>query len=152
VENPTRKRAAWMTIALASVAGFEGLRQVAYLDPVGYPTICFGETGGVKMGDTATLEQCKDMLAESLEKANAAVTRCTTVPLSDYRRAALVSFTYNVGGTAYCSSTLVRKLNAGDTVGACDELKRWVKAKGLTLPGLVKRREQERQMCMRGLT
>jgi lysozyme len=87
------------------------------------------------------------MLADSLMKANTAVESCVHVPLSDNRHAALVSFTYNVGGTAFCQSTLVRKLNSGDPK-ACDELLRWTKAKGIELPGLVKRREAERQLCI----
>lgn len=144
-------KAAWCAIAVMCVSGFEGLRQVAYNDPVGIPTICFGETKGVKLGQKATVEECKAMLAESLERADQAVMLCTKVTLPDKRRAALVSFTYNVGGTAYCKSTLLRKLNAGDTVGACDELLRWVTARGVTLPGLVNRREQERSLCMAGL-
>jgi lysozyme len=61
-----------------------------------------------------------------------------------------VSFAYNVGGGNYCGSTLVRKLNAGDTAGACNELTRWTRAKGIVLPGLVKRREAERQLCLQG--
>ncbi len=151
--NTSKKAvAAWCVIAVTCVSGFEGLRQAAYNDPVGIPTICFGETQGVKIGQTRSAEECKDMLAASLEKANASVNVCTKVPLPDTRRAALVSFTYNVGGSAYCTSTLVKKLNAGDTVGACNELLRWTKAKGIELPGLVKRRRQERVMCMEGLT
>lgn len=141
-----------MAIAVASVSGFEGLRTVAYRDPVGIPTICFGETVGVNMGQIRTIEECKAMLADSLEIANKAVERCVRVPMSADRHAALVSFTYNIGGTAFCTSTLVRKLNAMDILGACNELPRWNKAKGIVLPGLVKRREQERQMCLKGLT
>lgn len=152
MEAATRKRAAWLTIAVASVAGFEGLRTVAYKDPVGIPTICFGETVGVRMGDRASIEQCKDMLADSLSKADAAVMRCTRRPMTDERRAALVSFTYNVGGAAYCGSTVARKLNAGDVFGGCNELSRWVYARGVKLPGLVNRREEERKMCLKGLT
>lgn len=147
-----RKKAAWVAIAVASVSGFEGLRTVAYRDPVGIPTICFGETVGVNMGQIRTIEECKAMLADSLEIANKAVERCVRVPMSADRHAALVSFTYNIGGTAFCTSTLVRKLNAMDILGACNELPRWNKAKGIVLPGLVKRREQERQMCLKGLT
>lgn len=147
-----RKKAAWVAIAVASVSGFEGLRTVAYRDPVGIPTICFGETVGVNMGQIRTIEECKAMLADSLEIANKAVERCVRVPMSADRHAALVSFTYNIGGTAFCTSTLVRKLNAMDILGACNELPRWNKAKGIVLPGLVKRREQERQMCLNGLT
>ena len=143
-----KQRAGWVAIALTMVASFEGLRQAAYLDPVGIPTICFGETKGVRLGQRATLEQCSAMLAGSLELANHAVNDCIRAPLPDYRRAALVSFTYNVGQANLCSSTLARKLNAGDAVGACNELPRWNRAKGVVLPGLTKRRAVERNMCL----
>ncbi len=145
------KTAAWVAICVACVSGFEGLRQVAYRDPVGIPTICFGETQGVELGQKRTVEECKDMLADSLERANAAVSRCVYVPMSDERRAALVSFTYNVGGNAFCGSTLVKQLNAGYTVDACNQLLRWNRAKGIVLPGLTNRREQERALCLKGL-
>nr|WP_276554179.1 lysozyme [Cupriavidus gilardii] len=83
-----------------------------------------------------------------LGEANAGVNSCVRVPLTDGQRTAFVSFTYNVGRGAFCGSTLVRKLNAGDYVGACNELPRWVYAKGVKLPGLVNRREQERALCL----
>lgn len=146
-----KQKARWVAICVSCVAGFEGLRQVAYADPVGIPTICFGETKGVRMGDRATLAECKAMLAGSLELANRAVDSCVRTYLPDTRRAALVSFTYNVGGGAFCSSTLVRKINAGDAAGACDQLLRWDRAKGFRLPGLVKRRAAERALCLQGL-
>ncbi|CUI09417.1 Lysozyme [Janthinobacterium sp. CG23_2] len=147
-----KQRAGWVAIAITIVGGFEGLRLAAYRDPVGIPTICFGETKGVRLGQTATLEQCQAMLAASLQLANHAVDDCIRAPLPDYRRAALVSFAYNVGQTSLCGSTLARKLNAGDTLGGCDELLRWTYAKGIKLPGLVKRRQAERNMCLVGAT
>lgn len=143
--------AKWVAICVGCVAGFEGLRQVAYLDPVGIPTVCFGETEGVRLGDQYSAEDCRRMLGERVLEFGAAVDRCVTVPLPPSRKAALTSFAYNAGADAFCRSTLVRKLNAGDTVGACNELSRWVKAGGITLPGLVKRREQERKLCMEGV-
>jgi lysozyme len=146
-----KKKAGWAAIAVTIVGGFEGIRTVAYLDPIGIPTACFGETKGIRMGQKFTMAECESMLIESLKIADDAVMHCTKVPLSDTRRAALVSFTYNVGGHAYCNSTLVKKLNAGDTVGACDQLLRWDRAKGIRLPGLTKRRAAERDLCMRGL-
>lgn len=146
-----KQRAAWCAIAVACVSGFEGLRTAAYADPVGIATICFGETKGVRMGQTRTLDECRGLLADSLELANNAVERCVRQPMPADRQAALVSFTYNVGGQAFCGSTLVRKLNAGDTYGACNELSRWTRARGIELPGLVKRREAERLMCIKGL-
>lgn len=149
VSEQNKKRAAWVAIATTCVAGFEGVRQVAYYDPVGIPTICFGETVGVKMGDRKTMDECKAMLADSLMIANSAVDRCVKVPINDNQRAALVSFTYNVGSGNLCRSSLVRKMNAGDIIGGCNELPLWVYAKGIKLPGLVKRREAERQMCLK---
>jgi lysozyme len=147
-----RKKAGWCAIAVACVSGFEGLRTAAYLDPVSIPTACFGETKGIRMGQTFTVDQCKGMLADSLEIANRGVDSCVRTYLPDTRRAAFVSMTYNIGVANFCGSTLVRKLNAGDTRGACDEMLRWTRAKGIVLPGLVKRREAERQMCLQGLT
>lgn len=145
------KKTTWAAICIACVAGFEGLRTVAYRDPVGIPTICFGETRGVKLGQRTTAEECKDLLASRLTEFDAAIARCVKVPLPDARRAALVSFAYNVGTSAFCGSTLVKKLNAGDTFKACDELLRWTKAGGITLPGLVKRRQAEHNLCTEGL-
>lgn len=150
ISDNVKKRAAWVAIATTCVAGFEGVRQVAYYDPVGIPTICFGETQGVKMGDRKTMDECKSMLADSLMIANRGVDQCIKAPLSDYQRAALVSFTYNVGSGALCRSTLAKKMNAGDMIGGCNELSLWVYAKNVKLPGLVKRREAERQMCLQG--
>lgn len=143
----TKKKAAWVSICVACVSGFEGLRQVAYRDPVGIPTICFGETRGVRLGDQMSVEECKKLLAGRVEEFGRGVDRCVTVPMSESRKAALVSFSYNVGTNAFCSSTLVRKLNAGDPL-ACDELLRWNKAKGITLPGLTTRRKEERKLCL----
>lgn len=147
-----RQRAGWMVIAVSIVGGFEGIRTVAYMDPVGIPTACFGETKNVRLGQKFTMAECESMLIESLGQADDAVRRCVKVPMSDARHAALVSFTYNVGGAAFCNSTLVRKLNAGDIVGGCDQLLRWDKAKGVRLPGLTKRRAEERKLCLQGLT
>jgi lysozyme len=146
-----KQRAAWCAIAVTCVSGFEGLRQVAYSDPVGIPTICFGETKGVRLGDRATMDECKGMLSDSLEIANRGVDSCVRTYLPDTRRAAFVSMTYNIGVGNFCSSTLVRKLNSGDVVGACNEMPRWNRAKGIVLPGLTKRRASEREMCLKGL-
>lgn len=151
MQRPSKK-AGWCAIALTCVAGFEGVRQYVYKDPVGIDTWCFGETQGPKPVGYIPMAQCEALLAESLEIANRQVDSCVRTYLPDARRAALVSFSYNVGGAAFCSSTLVRKLNAGDTAGACNELSRWTRAKGIELPGLVKRRAAERAMCLQDLT
>lgn len=142
----------WLAVACTLIGGFEGLSLIAYRDPVGIPTACFGETKNIRMGQKFSMAQCEAMLQHSVQLAGQAVQRCVNVPLPDARRAALVSLTYNIGAANFCGSTLVRKLNAGDTVGACQQFHRWKYAKGIELPGLVRRRAEEAKLCMQDLT
>ena len=135
----------------ALVTWFEGRSLVAYLDPVGIPTICEGITQGVKLGDQATPAQCDQLLQRELRIALMAVDRQVRVPMPDTRRAALGSFVYNVGERQFSSSTLLRLLNSGDVRGACAQLSRWVYAGGKQLAGLVNRRAAERELCEVGL-
>ena len=135
----------------ALVSWFEGRSLVAYLDPVGIPTICEGVTLGVKLGDQATPAQCDQLLQRELRIALTAVDRQVRVPLPDTRRAALGSFVYNVGERQFSSSTLLRLLNGGDVRGACAQLSRWVYAGGKQLAGLINRRAAERELCEVGL-
>ena len=83
--------------------------------------------------------------------AEGAIGRCVKVPLSQGEYDAYTSFAFNVGGTAFCASTLVKKLNSGDYQGACAELKRWVYVDGRVVQGLVNRREAEYQRCIGAL-
>ncbi|MDR0250185.1 MAG: lysozyme [Burkholderiales bacterium] len=133
---------------IASIAGYEGYSDVAYLDSAGVPTIGYGTTQGIKLGDTITREFATELLQRDATYAGEAIKRCVSVPLYQHEYDAYVSFAYNVGGAAFCSSTLVKKLNAGDYVCACNELPRWVYAGGQRLRGLEIRREQERRMCL----
>lgn len=143
------KRTALALAATASlIAGFEGFRTVAYQDPVGIPTACFGMTEGVEVGQTFTEAECEEYLFEEVVHFQRAVRERVHVPLTQNQLAAFTSFTYNVGVSAFERSTLRRKLNAGDYEGACNQLPRWVYANGVKLPGLVKRREAERQLCL----
>ncbi|MBK5413735.1 lysozyme [Pseudomonas sp. TH31] len=135
----------------ALVTWFEGRSLVAYADPVGIPTICDGITLGVSLGNVATPAQCDKLLERELSIALAAVDRQVRVPLPETRRAALGSFVYNIGESQFARSTLLRKLNAGNALGACAELSRWIYAGGKRLAGLVKRRAAERELCEVGL-
>ena len=133
------------------VMQYEGTIPKTYRDPVGILTACTGHTGPeLRMGQTFTRQQCEEMLFSDLEK-HAAALDCVKRPLTDGQKAAFLSFAFNVGNGAFCKSTLVRKANAGDMLGACAELSRWVYAGGKQLPGLVKRRAAEREMCEQGL-
>ena len=143
----SRLAAAGLLGCFTLVAGFEGLRTIAYRDPVGIPTICYGHTAGVRLGQGATRAQCEALLGSELLRAHEQMLACVRVPLSPGQRSAFTSFSYNVGTDAFCRSTLARKLNAGDPAGACAELDRWVHARGIRLPGLVRRRAAERTLC-----
>lgn len=152
----TAVRPALIAAALFAAAGlvsrFEGTRYTAYPDPAtkGAPwTICEGHTRGVKQGDTATRAQCDEYLHQDLAEANDAIDRCISRPLGVNQRAALVSAVVNAGAPLVCGSTLQRKANAGDLAGMCAELSRWTWAAGRQLPGLVRRRAEERALCER---
>lgn len=149
--GPKTALAGVVLAATPMVAEFEGLRQYAYFDPVGIPTICYGETQGVKMGQTKTKEECDKLLQGRLGEFAAAVDELVKVPMNTQMHAALTSFAYNVGVKAFGDSTLLRKLNRGDYRGACDQLPRWVYSKGYKLRGLITRREKEREVCLHGI-
>jgi lysozyme len=135
--------------ALVGIAIHEGYRDVAYTPVKGdVATIGFGTTEGVRLGDTITVERALIRLMKDATKFEQAVKRCAPVPMYPYEFSAYVSLTYNIGAGAFCSSTLAKKLNAGDYVGACNEILRWDKFKGQPLAGLTKRRQQEHQMCL----
>ena len=141
-----------LALAAPLVAYYEGTILRTYRDPIGILTSCTGHTGPeLRMGQTFTKEQCEDMLYGDLLK-HAQALDCIKHPLTDGQKAAFLSFAFNVGNKAFCDSTLARKANAGDMPGACAELSRWTRAGGRELPGLVKRRAAERELCERGLT
>jgi lysozyme len=138
-------------LVLPFVARWEGAVPKTYRDPVGILTACTGHTGPeLRMGQTWTPAECEEMLAGDLLTAARGVQDCVTEPLSDQEIAAYTSFAFNVGTKAFCGSTLLVKLNAGDHVGACEELPRWNKARGQVLPGLSNRRAAEMSLCLAG--
>lgn len=149
----TQKTTAWVTICVACVAGFEGLRTSTYFDVGGIPTICFGETKNIKVGDKFTPEQCKAMLADRIVKDfGPAVDRCISHPLPPNRKAAYTSFTYNVGASAFCTSSTARLENEDRYMEACNALMKFNKIRigGVLIysPGLNNRREEERKLCL----
>jgi lysozyme len=129
---------------------FEGVRLVAYDDGVGVWTVGVGHTKGVKRGDTITMAQVDQFLAEDLAEAEAAVNRCVKVPLEQCQFDALASWTFNLGGRALAGSTMLKRLNEGDKDSAADEMLRWNRAGGRVLPGLTKRRISERMLFLTG--
>jgi lysozyme len=143
-----------VALACSFIKPWEGLWTTAQVDTIGTgrpATVCYGETEGVKVGQRFTPKQCSDMLAAKLPRYNAEISRCIHVPISDKTRAAFISFAYNVGSAGFCRSTAARRLNAGDSRGACNALMQWTRAQGRVVRGLVNRRTAERALCLEGI-
>ena len=144
-----------VAVACAAFVGcWEGLQTVAYPDPAtqGPPwTVCYGSTRGVKKGDRYSIEDCKRMLTMELPEYAEPVEQCLKVPVTDERLIALVSLSYNVGPAAVCKSTAVRLINEGRTREGCDAFLLWNRAAGVVWRGLTRRREAERELCLKGV-
>lgn len=138
-------------VALVGIALHEGYSDRAYIPvPGDVPTIGFGTTEGVKPGDTITPPKALVRALQDAQKFEGALKRCVKVPLHQHEYDAYISLSYNIGPTAFCGSTLVRKLNAEDYAGACREILRWDRFKGQPLRGLTIRRQQEYELCTSG--
>lgn len=132
------------------IAPSEGLVTKTYLDPVNILTSCRGHVGPeLKLGQTFTVDQCDKVFADDLIKHDKQLMSVVKVPFkSDYQHAAMLSFVYNAGIGNFSSSTMLKKLNAKDYVGSCEELTKWIYAKKKLLKGLVIRRSLEYKYCV----
>ena len=140
-----------VALAIPLIVHFEGYVPWVHRDPIGRLAACYGhDDQTMTPGKRFTAAECQAMLDQDLLKHTAALD-CIKQPMTDGQKAAFLSFAFNVGNKAFCDSTLARKANAGDMAGACAELSRWTRAGGRELPGLVKRRAAERELCERGL-
>lgn len=150
-----KQRALALAAAAAIAIPAEGIRQVAYRDPVGILSTCYGTTGpDVVAGKVYSLQQCRQYLDRDMAQALDYVDRCAPglpVPVL----AAFADAVYNMGPKIACdkrNSTAARKLAVGDIKGACNELPRWDKAviagQYVALPGLTKRRAKEQALCL----
>lgn len=155
--HPLIKRAAAvLAVSAAGYAGithFEGKVNTVYLDPIAIPTVCVGHTATVTtkdLGKRYSDERCAELLAADSAYAQAGVKRYVKVALTQEQYDALVSFAFNVGVGNLASSTLLRKLNAGDCLGAAAEFPRWNRAGGKVLRGLSERRAWEQAMFTPG--
>ena len=139
---------------LTSIATHEGYSSKAYIPvPGDVPTIAFGTTvypdgTRVRLGDVVTKQEARMYLEHDTQKFIREMNKCIQVPISKNEFEAYVSLTYNIGSGAFCKSTLVRKLNAYDYKGACDQILRWSFFQGRQLPGLAKRRAEEHAKCL----
>lgn len=155
---PRNKRVAALALATALAIPAEGLRQYAYYDPPGILTVCYGHTGAdVRANRHYSLSECNGLLTADMQKAVDQVEACAP-GLPDPVLAAFADAAYNLGPTVACDrqrSTAARYLHSGDLIKACGELPKWNKARVggvlVPLPGLTKRREAERELCLRGV-
>lgn len=135
--------------ALVGLVTHEGYTDKAVIPvPGDVPTIGFGTTGGVKMGDKTTPTLALARALQDINKYEGAVKKCVTVPLSQNEYDAYISLSYNIGTGAFCGSTLVKKLNQKDYQGACEQILIWDKFKGQPLKGLTIRRQKEYKQCI----
>jgi len=145
-----KKYGAILGAAAALAAGFEGLRQYAYYDPRpgdAILTVCYGSTTDVVKGKKYSLEECKQRLEDDMLTAVLAVERCHP-NLPDNVLIAFADAVYNIGPKVACNSTASKYLSQGNYTAACNELPKWNKSNGVVLPGLTRRREAERQICL----
>jgi len=135
--------------ALVAIVLHEGYKGDAYIPLAGdVPTIGFGTTSGVKLGDRITPEKALQVAIRDVQAFEGAIKECVIVPLHQHEYDAYVSLSYNIGSRAFCKSTLVKKLNTSDYIGACNEILKWNKYQGKPLAGLTKRRQEEHKKCL----
>ena len=120
-----------------------------YYDPVGFPTIGYGHLlsrepwAALDRWSAITETQADTLLDRDMARAAGAVLRLIEVPLTDGQFAALTDFTFNVGAGNLQLSTLRRVINRADYPEVPNQFRRWVFARGVKLPGLVRRRDDE---------
>ena len=154
----TPESAKRIALALAAATAIaipaEGIRLTWYYDPPMVATVCYGHTGNVDKTKTYTFDECKALLNKDMLNAIQIVESCRA-GLPTNVLAAFSDSVYNLGPTIVCDttkSTAARMLRDGDYRGACNQLLRWTKTTiagvKVELPGLVKRREMERELCL----
>lgn len=144
--------AAAAALLLAVTPAQEGRSLTTYRDMGGVLTYCDGATENARAGATYTPAQCDAQLDHDLERHAAGIARCVDMArLTDGQRVAFVDAAYNIGVPAFCRSSMARRANAGDMAGACDALLLWNRAGGREVAGLTKRRQRERELCLKGM-
>ncbi|CAB4327919.1 Lysozyme [Bacteriophage APSE-7] len=135
---------------LVLIKRYEGLRLKAYQCRAGRWTLGYGHTHNINAGDVITQEQAEEFLREDIAQVTALLNTRRKVPLTQNQYDALCSLVFNIGGTAFTTSTLLKKLNGGDYLGAASEFMKWSKAtvngKKIRMSGLIKRRQAEKAL------
>jgi lysozyme len=147
-----------LQIAVPLIARFEGFRSKVYQDQKGVWTIGYGSTylldGRYVTVNTSPISEpdARAMMTTVVARTLADVRAMCHVPITDNQAAALTSFAYNFGVPRTRSSTLIKKLNAGDVQGAADQFAGWCHLGAVVDPGLVRRRREERDLFLSNAT
>ena len=128
---------------LSLIKKFEGCELEAYKCAAGVWTIGYGSTKGVKEGDTHTQEEADKLLLHEMSEYEGYINEMVTTNLNQNQFDALVSWVFNLGPSNLSSSTLLIKINNKDWEDIPNQIKRWNKAGGKVLEGLIRRREAE---------
>lgn len=131
------------------ICDFEGFSAIPYDDTAGFSSIGYGHKIRPEESFTSiTEDQAKDIMRNDLTVPQSTINNCVTIHLTQNQFDALTSFTYNLGSGTLLRSTLLEKLNAGNTQGAADEFLKWTHAGGIISNGLVRRRTAERDLFL----
>lgn len=132
-----------------TIKGFEALRLTAYRDTGGRWTIGYGHTASAVAGMQISEARALELLAKDLAEAITAVNKLVSAPLEQYEFDALVSFVFNIGKSAFKTSTILRLINSrSDPMRIAAEFKRWVYDNGMRIAGLETRRAKERLLYL----
>ncbi|HEX7852336.1 MAG TPA: lysozyme [Sphingobium sp.] len=142
--------AAALSLATPEIMRWEGKRNDPYRDIVGVLTVCYGETQATMRRYSDA--ECATMLTRRVEQDYARpILACVPgFATRAYPFAAAISLSYNIGTAGFCRSTAARQFNAGNWADGCDAFLPWNKAGGRVIAGLARRREAERQICLKG--
>ena len=151
-----------LALACSVIAAHEGEVRHTYVDHIGKGgavlSYCYGETAGAVAGRTYTHEECQAQLRASALVHAQGVAKCLPSGLPDATAAAFYDAGYNLGAPTFCKSSMSRKALAGDVAGACDALLLYVysngkdcRLKASNCAGIAQRRNDERDLCLKGL-
>lgn len=134
------------------IKGFEKFSPIVYICAAGYPTIGFGHVvlPTESFQNSLTEEEGEGILLRDVAKAERSISRLINVSLTSNEFDALVSWTFNLGAGALQRSTLRMKLNRAEYDEVPDEMRKWTRAGGRLLKGLVRRRETEARIFSLG--
>lgn len=142
-------------VGVAAAAGlmaltpkWEGTKLTTYRDLGGVLTYCTGATENAQWGKTYTAQECREQLDKDLARHAEGIKPCLPWErLTNGQKIAFVDTAYNIGVAAFCGSSMARRANAGDMMGACAALSLWVNVNGQPVRGLVNRRNEARRIC-----